>query len=76
MRTTNSFLVGGLLLMAFALLSFLYAVLDPERGDSVRGILFFGTPLFPAMMGLVLIVAGYATGLLNRTATWDTPQAA
>ena len=75
MRTMNAFLLGGVLLLAFGLFSFLYTTIDPDGGDSVRGILLFGTPLFPAMMGLVLIVTGYAAGLLGRT-TWDTPQPA
>jgi hypothetical protein len=75
MRMTNTFLLGGVLLLAFALFSFVYAAIDPDGGDSVRGLVFFTTPLFPAMMGLVLIVAGYAVGLLNR-ATWDMPQPA
>jgi hypothetical protein len=72
MRITSLW-VGGLLLIAFAIFNFLYAILDPDHGNSVRGVAFFGTPLFPAMMGLVLIVAGFTTTLLNR-ANWDTPQ--
>ena len=75
MRTMNSFLLGGVLLLAFALFSFVYAIIDPEHGDSVRGILFFGTPLFPAMMGLVLIAAGYSGSLFSRT-SWNSPQMA
>ena len=70
---TMPFWVGGLLLIAFAIFNSVYAILDPDHGNSVRGVAFFGTPLFPAMMGLVLIVAGYTTALLNR-ASWDTPQ--
>ena len=63
MRATDAFLLGGVLLVAFGLVGFLYRAINPDGGDSVRGIILFGTPLFPAMMGLVLIVAGYATGL-------------
>ena len=69
------FWVGGLLLIAFAILNFLFTIVDPDHGNSLRGVVFFGTPLFPAMMGLVLIVAGFTTALLSRT-NWDTPQAA
>ena len=72
---TNGFLLGGVLLVALAFFSFLYAAIDPDRGNSIRGIVFFGAPIFPAMMGLVLIVAGYATSLLNRTA-WNSHQLA
>jgi hypothetical protein len=75
MRTMNAFLLGGILLLALSLLSFLYAAIHPDGGDSVRALPVFGTPFFPAMMGLVLIVAGYAAGLLSR-ASWDTPQIA
>jgi hypothetical protein len=73
MRAMNALLVGGALLVALGLFGFIYAAVNPDGGDSVRGIFLFGTPHFPAMMGLVLIAAGYAVGLLNRT-TWDTPQ--
>jgi hypothetical protein len=71
----NAFLIAGILLMTFGLFSLVYSAIDPDGGDSVRAIFIFGTPLFPAMMGLVLIVAGYAVGLLSRT-SWDTPQIA
>lgn len=73
MRATNALLIGGALLLALGLFGLLYTVIDPDGRDSVGGIFLFGTPLFPAMMGLVLIVGGYAVGLLNRT-VWDTPQ--
>jgi len=72
---TMPFWVGGFLLIAFALFNFLFSVIDPDHGNSLRGVVFFGTPLFPAMMGLVLLVAGYTTTLFNR-ANWDIPQAA
>jgi hypothetical protein len=70
---TNGFLLGGILLVAFAFFSFLYAAIDPDRGNSIHGIVFFSAPIFPAMMGLVLIVAGYATGLMNRI-SWNSHQ--
>jgi Na+/proline symporter len=72
MRTTP-FWIGGLLLIAFAILNFLFSIIDPEHGNGLRGVVLFGTPLFPAMMGLVLIVAGFTTALLSRV-NWDTPQ--
>jgi len=75
MRGLNVLLIAGLLLLGLGLFGFAYAAIDPEGGDSIRGIIIFVTPLFPAMMGLVLIVAGYAAGFLSR-AGWDTPQIA
>lgn len=65
--------IGGLLLIAFALFNFLLSIIDPDRGNGLRGVVFFGTPLFPGMMGLVLIVAGFTTALFSRV-NWDTPQ--
>ena len=70
---TMPFWVGGLLLIAFAVFNLLFSIVDPDHGNAVRGVVFFGTPLFPAMMGLVLIVAGFTTALFSR-ANWDTPQ--
>jgi hypothetical protein len=75
MRAANALHLCGILLVAVSLCSFLFAVIDSDGGDSVRGILLFGTPLFPGMMGLVLIVAGYAAGLISRS-TWKSPQLA
>jgi hypothetical protein len=75
MRATNALHLCGILLVAVSLCSFLFAVIDCDDSDSVRGILLFGTPLFPAMMGLVLIVAGYTAGLISRS-TWESPQLA
>jgi hypothetical protein len=74
MRTQNSFLLGGALLVAFALACFLYVTVAPDN-DAPRGILFFGTTLFPTLMGLALLVTGFASGLFGR-ATWDRPSAA
>jgi hypothetical protein len=73
MRMMNVLLWSGVLLLAFGLFRSIYAAIDPDGGESVGAIFLFGTPLFPAMMGLVLIVAGFAAGLLSRT-SWDTPQ--
>jgi hypothetical protein len=73
MRTMNALLLSGVLLLAFGLFRFIYAAIDLDGGESVGAILLSGTPLFPAMMGLVLIVAGFAAGLLNRM-SWDSPQ--
>ncbi len=72
MRGVNAFLIAGVLLLGLGLFSFAYAAVDPEGGDSVRGLIIFVTPLFPAMMGLVLIVTGYTLGFLSR-AGWDAP---
>jgi len=73
MRAMNALLLCGILLLVFAAVGLIYSIIDPDRGDSVRGIFLVGTPLFPAMMGLVLIAAGYTVGLLSRS-TFDTPQ--
>jgi hypothetical protein len=73
MRMMNVLLWSGVLLLAFGLFRVIYAAIDPDGGEAVGAIFLFGTPLFPAMMGLVLIVAGFAAGLLSR-ASWDTPQ--
>ena len=67
MRATDAFLLGGVLLVAFGLFGFLYSAINPDGGDSVRGIILFVTPLFPAMMGLVLIATGFAMGLMARS---------
>ena len=75
MRTMNALLLSGVLLLAAGLFRFIYAAIDLDGGESVGAILLSGTPLFPAMMGLVLIVAGFAAGLFSRM-TWDTPQLA
>jgi hypothetical protein len=75
MRMTQALLFSGILLLVFSLCSFLYAVIDPDRGHSIHGLILFGTPMFPAMMGLVLIVAGYATAFLNRM-SWNSHQLA
>ena len=75
MRTTHSFLLGGALLVAFAVASFLYVAFVPDRGDTPRGVLFFGSTLYPTLMGLVLLVAGFTAGLSSRTA-WNPPRAA
>jgi hypothetical protein len=66
MRTINCFLIAGVLFLVLALFSFVHSAYDPDHGDSLRGILLLGTPYFPAMMGLVLIVGGYAAGLVGR----------
>ena len=71
----HAILGGRILAHRFCAFNFLFSVIDPDHGNSLRGVVFFGTPLFPAMMGLVLLVAGYTTALLSR-ANWDTPQAA
>ena len=67
MRTLNSYLLGGALLVAFALASFLYVTFAPDREDTAKGILLFGTTLFPTLMGLALLVVGFASGLFGRT---------
>jgi hypothetical protein len=71
MQATNAFLLGGALLVAFGLFGFIYSAISPDGGDSVRGIFLFVTPLFPAMMGLVLIATGFAMGLMTRSSCGD-----
>ena len=73
MRTMNGFLMAGMLFLILALFTFVRSIFEPDHGNSFRGLLLFGTPLFPAMMGLVLIVAGYAAGLVGRS-NWNGPR--
>jgi hypothetical protein len=68
MRTPNYFNLIGALLLAFVAACFLYATFS-DGGDSGRGVLFFGSTLFPSFMGLALIVIGFATGLFSRSAS-------
>jgi hypothetical protein len=63
----NGFLMAGILFLALAICTFLRAAFDPDHSDSFRGLLLLGSPYFPAMTGLVLIVSGYAAGIVGRS---------